>query len=129
MALQMTTRQCSHTPLLWPSQQQHLRHHLLHTHSQLNAWHSRRARGTGSAGLHSRGTAPPPLTASEISRGLVSNTDLHLRQHYDEHINWDADKEESRVWRRTVRLTAVTPQHDTERGTFCLQQPVIKAPW
>ncbi|WIA30614.1 hypothetical protein OEZ86_000694 [Tetradesmus obliquus] len=57
--------------------------------------------GSSAAGLHSRGYSPQ-LSASEISRGLTSNADLHLRQHYDEHIAWDADKEESRVWRRTM---------------------------
>lgn len=45
----------------------------------------------------------PLLSASEISRvGGLNNADLHLRQHYEEAIVWDADKEGSRVWRRTV---------------------------
>ncbi|KAF8068414.1 hypothetical protein HT031_002103 [Scenedesmus sp. PABB004] len=56
-----------------------------------------RVRCAGAA-LNGRGG----LTASEISRG-ITNTDLHLRQHVDDdHINWDANKEESRVWRRTM---------------------------
>jgi hypothetical protein len=66
------------------------------------------ARGASWIGLRSSPTAtangsgmPPPLTPSEISRGLT-NADLHLRQHYDEALEWDADKEESRVFRRTV---------------------------
>jgi hypothetical protein len=42
-----------------------------------------RGRGSSAAGLHSRGYSPQ-LSASEISRGLTSNADLHLRQHYGE---------------------------------------------
>jgi hypothetical protein len=61
-------------------------------------------RTTQCAGFSATSTGnytPPSLRASEIARGLT-NADLHLRQHYDEHINWDMDKEESRIWRRTV---------------------------
>ncbi|KAF6259468.1 hypothetical protein COO60DRAFT_1011475 [Scenedesmus sp. NREL 46B-D3] len=101
----------------WPSQQQqHLHLHQQSCLLQLNRGQHRaisspcmafwskgfgRGRSGSAAGLHSRGYAPQ-LSASEISRGLTSNADLHLRQHYDEHIAWDADKEESRVWRRTM---------------------------
>lgn len=62
----------------------------------------------------------PALTASEISRGL-SNADLHLRQHYEERINWDADKEESRAWRRTVSEAWQAPAGSCSRGNQTTQ--------
>jgi hypothetical protein len=83
----------------WPIQQQQ-QHHMHHPSCLLQQkWGQQRTisspcmafwpmgigrgRSGSAAGLHSRGYSPQ-LSASEISRGLTSNADLHLRQHYGE---------------------------------------------